>query len=83
MVRWPPDPAPGRTDGCFTQPKSIYDFHEVIGKLEPALKQICTHASRLPYAAHFIIQDFVTFFSRKSPKGEAYWECYEDGPPRR
>jgi hypothetical protein len=40
---------PAELDGVFTQPKSIYEFHEVIAILDPALAQICTHASRLPY----------------------------------
>jgi len=71
---------PAELECGFTAAKSIVHFHEVIAKLEPALKQICPHARHLPYRDDFIISDFVTFISRKSPKGKAYWELYDDGP---
>jgi hypothetical protein len=71
---------PAELDCCFTAPPSFIHFHEVIEKLEPALKQICIHV-RLPYRDDFIIRNFVNFISRKSPKsGKRYWELYDDGP---
>ena len=71
---------PAELDCCFTAPPSFIHFHEVIEQLDPALKQICTHA-RLPYRDDVIIRNFVNFISRKSPKSDKrYWELYDDGP---
>lgn len=78
---------PADLDGVFTQPESIYDFHFVLQQLDPALKEIFTLVSHSQYgrylrgyAAHFVLQDFVTFISRKAPSGKCYWEGYNDGP---
>jgi hypothetical protein len=71
----------------FIQPKSIHDFHFVLQRVDPALKEIFTLVSHSQYghylrryAADFVIQDFIIFISRKAPSGKAYWECYVDGP---
>jgi|HubBroStandDraft_6_1064221.scaffolds.fasta_scaffold386739_2 hypothetical protein len=78
---------PADLDGVFAQPPSFIHFHEVMERLGPALKEIFTLVSHSPdglylrrYAADFVIQDYVTFISRKAPSGKRYWENYNAGP---
>jgi hypothetical protein len=78
---------PAELDGCFTQPESIFDFHEVLERLDPALKEIFTLVSHSPhghylrrYAADFVIQDYINFISRIAPSRKCFWEGYNDGP---